>query len=283
MNRSATRAPGVAFGIVPLLVLCLALADPGSATAQGLSFSNDKSDAPMEVFADDGIEWEQDRKVFTARGNARAVRGEVTVAADVLRAYYREKEGGGADIWRLDAEGHVKISSPGETAYGDSAVYDVDNAILVLSGRRVRLVTEEDEITADRQLEYWEKKQMAVARGNASAVRGDKKLRADVLSAHFRKGKDGDTKIYRVDAYENVHIVTETDVVTADRGVYEVESGIATLTGSVRLTRDNTQLNGCSAEVNLKTGVSNLRSCAQAGSGKGRVQGIFQPDSVKKN
>lgn len=263
-------------------VLCLLVAAPEAASSQGLAISADTSDAPMEVFADEGIEWEQGRKVFTARGNARALRGDVTVSADILRAYYREKEGGGASIWRLDAEGNVKIASPGETAYGDSAVYDVDNAILVLSGRNVRFLTEEDEISAERQLEYWEKKQMAVARGNAYAVRGDKRLRADVLSAHFRKDKAGDTKIYRVDAYDNVHIVTATDVVTAERGVYEVESGIATLTGSVRLTRDNTQLNGCSAEVNLKTGVSKLKSCAQAG-GAGRVQGILQPESVKKN
>ena len=123
---------------------------------------------------------------------------------------------------------------------------------------------------------------MVVARGNAYAVRGDKKLRAEVLSAHLRKNKHGKTKIYRVDAFDNVYIVAERDTITADRGVYDVESGIATLTGSVKLSRDDNQLNGCSAEVNLNTGISKLKSCAGAGTGKSRVQGLFRPGNVKK-
>ena len=146
----------------------------------------------------------------------------------------------------------------------------------------MRFVTAEDEITADRQLEYWETKQMAVARGNAHAVRGAKRLRADVLSAHFRKNKLGKTKIYRVDAFDNVHIVAEQDTITADRGVYDVESGIATLTGSVKLSRDDNQLNGCSAIVNLNTGISKLKSCASTGAGTSRVQGLFSPGTVKR-
>ncbi len=280
MNRAGRPAPGALPWMILALVLVVGM--PGSARTQSLNIGGANSESPMEVFADEGIEWEQERKVFTARGNARAVRGEVEVTADLLRAYYREKPGGGSDVWRLDAEGNVKISSPGETAFGDEAIYDIDNGILVLKGRKVRFVTAEDEITADRQLEYWETKQMVVARGNAYAVRGDKKLRAEVLSAHLRKNKHGKTKIYRVDAFDNVYIVSERDTITADRGVYDVESGIATLTGSVKLSRDDNQLNGCSAEVNLNTGFSKLKSCARPGTGKSRVQGLFHPRKIKK-
>ncbi len=280
MNRAGRPAPGALPWMILALVLVVGM--PGSARTQSLNIGGANSESPMEVFADEGIEWEQERKLFTARGNARAVRGEVEVTADLLRAYYREKPGGGSDVWRLDAEGNVKISSPGETAFGDEAIYDIDNAILVLKGRKVRFVTAEDEITADRQLEYWETKQMVVARGNAYAVRGAKRLRADVLSAHLRKNKRGKTKIYRVDAFDNVHIVAERDTITADRGVYDVESGIATLTGSVKLSRDDNQLNGCSAQVNLNTGISKLKSCAGLGTGKSRVQGLFHPRNIKK-
>jgi len=280
MNRAGWPArPALPWIIV---ALALVVGMPGPAPAQSLSIGGENSKFPMEVFSDEGIEWEQDRKVFTARGNARAVRGEVTITADLLRAYYREKSGGGTDIWRLDAEGKVKVSSPGETAFGETATYDVDNAILVFKGRKVRFLTAEDEITADQQLEYWETKQIAVARGNAHAVRGAKRLRADILSAHFRKDKHGKTKVYRIDAFDNVYIVSEQDTITADRGVYDVESGIATLTGSVKLSRDANQLNGCSAVVNLNTGISKLKSCASTGGGTSRVQGIFRPGTVKR-
>ena len=249
------------------------------AGAQGLNFAT--GDQPIEISADNGIEWQQESLVFVARGNAVAVRGQVRVRADVLRAHYRKTPDGETSIIRLDAEGHVRINSPGESAYGDHGVYDVENAILVLSGKGVRLVTENDKITADRQLEYWEKKQMVVARGNANAVRGDKRLGADILTAYFSKDKNGKTKIYRVEAFNGVKVVTANDIATGDRGVYNVETGIATITGSVKITRGANQLNGCVAEVNMNTNISRIFGCGPRATGDGRVRGLLQPK--KKN
>ncbi len=261
-----------------LVTLAIGVAGgPAGVAAQSLNFSGNE-DEPVEIFADNGIEWQQERLVFVARGNARAVRGEVTVFGDELRAYYRDDGKGGTDIWRLDALGHVRIVGPEGKAFGDKAIYDVDNAILVMSGGKLRLVTRTDEITADEQLEYWENKQMAVARGNAYAVRGDKRLRADVLAAYFRKQGEGDSKVYRVDAFDRVQVVTAKDKATSQRGVYNVESGIATLTGSVKITRGSNVLNGCRAVVNLNTGISKLFSCP---AGSGRVSGVLQPRSRK--
>ena len=254
----------------------------GGGMAQSLNFGARDSDEPIEIFADNGIEWQQENLIFLARGNARAVRGDVTVYADELKAYYRERADGGTDIWRLDAEGRVRIQTPTETAFGKKAVYQVDNGVLVISGGKVRLVTATDEITADKQIEYWEKKQMAVARGNAYAVRQNKRLRADVLAAYFRPDKNGENKIYRVDAFDGVKIVTNKDTATSDRAVYNVESGIATLTGSVKLVRGQNVLRGCSAEVNLNTNVSKLFSCPDSISGAGkRARGVLRPNRKK--
>ena len=195
----ADYARGAVLAVAGTLAGIAALIAPASGgLAQGLNFGGD-SGQPIEIFADNGIEWQQDNLIFLARGNARAVRGPVTVFADELRAYYREKPDGGTYIWRLDANGKVRIKTQGETAFGNKAVYQIDKGILVISGGRVRLVTGADEITADKQIEYWEKKQMAVARGNALAVRQGKRLRADVLAAYFRVDKKGENKLYRVD------------------------------------------------------------------------------------
>ncbi len=251
---------------------------PGEAAAQALDFGTGGDD-PIEIYADNGIEWQRDSSIFLAHGNARAVKGEVSVQGDILRAYYRENDKGGTDIWRLDAEGKVKIISSGETATCKTAVYDVDNAVLVLSGRPVRLVSGQDTITAYKQIEYWEKKLLAVARGNAEAVRGDKRLRADVLAAYSRRNKAGKTRVYRVEAFYNVRIDAASDVVRADRAVYNVDSGIATLAGSVKIDRGGNRLRGCSAKVDLNTGVSRLFACQ--GPGDGRVQGVLQPDSTR--
>jgi lipopolysaccharide export system protein LptA len=244
-----------------------------SASAQGLNFGSSHSDAPIEVFADDGIEWQQDALTFIARGRARAVRGEVTVYGDELHAFYRKLPDGGTEIWRLDAINNVRIVTPGETASGDKGVYDVDNGILVLTGKKVSLVTATEEVTANEQLEYWERKQMAVARGNAKVLSDGKNLKADVIVAYMKKDESGKSSIRRVEAFDNVRITTKKEETTSNRGVYNVKSGIATLTGSVMIVRGPNQLNGCKAEVNMNSGTSKMFSCA--GQGGAQVGGVF--------
>ena len=179
-------------GVFALIAAALyVLHGASGVTAQTLNFGAGDSDQPIEIHADDGIEWQQENLLFLARGNARAVRGDVTVFGDELRAYYREKAEGGTEIHRLDAIGHVRIISSTQEGSADQAIYDVDNAVLILSGDKPRFRSGSDEIVADRQIEYWEQKQMAVARGNAAATREDRTLKAETLSAYFRKDAAG--------------------------------------------------------------------------------------------
>ena len=260
-----------------LVCLILAMFPSKMIGAQSLNFGASK-DEPIEIFADNGVEWQQDALVLIARGNARAERTNNTVFADELRAYYRKNESGGTDIWRLDALGKVRIKTPESDTYGEMALYNVDKAILVVSGGRVRLVTKTDIITAERQLEYWENKKMAVARGQAKAVREEKKLHAETLVAYFNNDQDGNLSIQRIEAFEKVKVSTPEDTALSDRGVYNVKSGIATLVGSVKVLRDGNVINGCSADINLNTGVSRMHSCKKTpSSGKTRVRGVLLP------
>lgn len=264
--------------LITLLALIVAL-PISAAQAQTLNFATGASEMPIEIDAEDGIEWQQETQVLVARGNAKASRGEVTILAHELRAYYREAETGGTEIWRLDAIGKVRIITPGERAEAEHAVYDVDNSVMVLSGGdQVRLVTATDTVTADEQIEYWEQRQMAVARGNATVTRLDKRIRADVLTAHFTRDAAGKTIIERVEGFDNVHIKSGEDDVTSDRAAYNVESGLARLAGSVKIKRGSNVLTGCSADLDLNSGVSRLNSCA----GAGRVQGTIQPGAKKE-
>ena len=259
-----------------LFLLVLALM-PVQAWAQGFNLGRGNNEE-IQVYADGGIEWVSDATRVIARGNAKAVRGDVTVLANVLRAFYTPREEGGTDLTRLDAEGDVKITSPTQTITGQAGVYDMTQAILVISGRQVKFVSGTDVITANQQMEYYERKQMAVARGGAKAVHGDKTLSANTLVAYFRKTRDGRSEIHQVDAFNNVDIVTAQDRVRSDKGVYNVTSGIATLIGRVRITRGDNVLTGDKAEVNLNTGVSKLLMEPGVGSSKGgRVRGLIQP------
>lgn len=283
--------------LIPLVLAALLAAAPRPIAAQGFEMSK-AGDQQIQVYADNGIEWHSEELRVIARGNAHAVRGNMTVDADVLTAHYR-KGAKGDEIWRLDADGNVVIRSPNDTATGNKAIYDLDKSIFVLKGAPAKLVTPTDTFTATESLEYWELKKMAVLRGDAVATQqGEKTLKGDVLTAHFKdkaaappkpgvkpaqagqqSGDGGGLELQRADAYGHVVILSKSETVTGDRGDYNAETGIATVSGSVKISREGgNQLEGGWAHVNLNTGVSKLFPTAAGAAESGqRVQGVFIP------
>jgi lipopolysaccharide export system protein LptA len=282
----------------------------GGAQAQGIDLSQG---GPVEVTSNDGIEWRQAEQVIVARGQARATRGGVTVESDRLIARYRPRGGagttparaptdgpaGGGEIWRLEAEGNVVITTATDRAEGDRAVYDMDQAVMVLTGQALRLVNPDNTLTARDSIEYWSGRRMAVARGNAVVVTADgRRVRADTLVAYFAEtpapgatprartasgveprpqtpatpGSPAPSSLDRVEAFGNVEIRTADEVVRGDRGVYSPNTGIARLLANVRITRGDNTLSGQEAIVNMQTGVARLVSAPGA-----RVQGLVVP------
>ena len=64
------------------------------AHAQTLDLSGGQQNGtplPIQITASQSIQWHQQAHTVTATGNAKAVRGDVTVTADQLVAHYRKK------------------------------------------------------------------------------------------------------------------------------------------------------------------------------------------------
>jgi lipopolysaccharide export system protein LptA len=203
--------------------------------------ANTAVDDSIEIEAEDGIEWIRDAKTYVARGNAKASRGGFEVLADTLTAHYRvQADGDDQKIFRVDADGNVRIVSASERAFGDKAVYHMDEAVVVLLGKGLRLETTNAVITARDSLEYWQIRQLAVARGDAVIKQGENRLKANVLSAHFATNASGSQSVEQIDAFGEVHISTPTEIARGDEGMYILETGIATLCGNVRITRGDT-------------------------------------------
>lgn len=257
-------------------VAFLAIASGAAAEKSRLNPANipGNGNEPVIIEADDGIEWRQKQRVYIARGNARAIRGDVSVTADTLTAHYRETSEGKTDIWKVVAEGNVVIISKDRRIEGDIGTYDIETGAFVLLGKHLRMSTPTETITARDRIEYRSREQIAFIVGDAVAIRDDKKIKADRFIARFREDDSGEIKLHEVDATGNVVIVTRNEIARADRGVYNATSGIATLTGSVKLTRGDNQLNGARAEIDMNSGVARLLA---GPSGKGRVRGLFMP------
>jgi lipopolysaccharide export system protein LptA len=244
---------GLKFALLSLLAI--AIASPAAAQLTPFGEPADKNDkAPLEITADGTLEWLQDARAYVARKNAVATRGPSTVHADTLTAFYREspkdakkpapehKKGDPSDadpgqIWRVIAEGGVKIENNGRTAYGDRAVYDVDKKVVVLTGGDLKVITPIETVTAKDSIEYWEDTETAVARGQALARKREDTLAGDVLVAHFTKDEKGSTSLHQVEGFGNVVITTPKDVVRGAHGTYDMRTRRATIAGPAKFAQ----------------------------------------------
>ena len=281
MRRSVAGCRLAVLPLASLLAIALLSADPRVAPAQGLNLMNSDSSAPLEIDAEQALEWRRNEKKYVARGNARAVRGEVSLQADTLTAFYREVDGS-TQIYRIVADGRVRMRSATEQARGDQGIYDVDKAVIVLTGSALEITSPTDRITARDSLENWEVRRIAVARGDARATRADRKVRADILQAYFAEDPNGDLAAQRVEAFDNVCLESPNNIARGSRGDYDVDRGIAILTGDVRIAQGPNIIRGSKAEVNLKTGISRMLAgggVTQRRSDGGRVTGIIIPNN----
>ena len=286
-----------------LLAALLLAATPLAATAQqigGALLGTDQDKGkPVEIEAEQGIEWQQNAQLYIARGHAKVSRGGVTLYGETINAYYRSTTknagepkpvaksdtgaGGGTEIYRVIAEGAVRIATATQTVYGDRAVYDLDQAVVVVTGKDLRLVTPTDTVTARDSLEWYDQKQLAVARGDAVAIREAKRVRADVLVAQVVHPPNEAAHISRVDAHGNVVVTTINDIARGDTGVYNADTGIATLSGNVTITRGDNEMRGQYGVVDLNNNVSRLLAGppGAAGGTPQKVEGLIMPNSKK--
>lgn len=240
------------------------------------SAQNANNNAPLEITADQTLEWHRNDQQYIARGNVLAVQGDVRIAADTLTADYRETAASSIEIYRLTATGNVIITSRGNTAYGSHAVYDVDKGLAVMTGNNLRLVSPDQTVTARDRFEYWVQAGRLAAIGNAAVTRGEDRLTAAQVSAIFQEDGSGQRRLARLDADRNVVITTPEEILTGDNAFYLASTDTAELLGNVRITRGPNILEGERAEVNLATNVSKMYGSAAQG---GRVRGVFYPDS----
>jgi lipopolysaccharide export system protein LptA len=143
------------------------------------------------------------------------------------------------------------------------------------------------DITAD-EAEVNNKACISIWKGNAEALQGKARLRADTISAFFQAkpgapnagptggGACGD--LLRIEAGGKVYYVTAKDErVTGNNGVYDATSETVTLTGDVVAVQGQNVLRGSRMVFNSKTGEGRMVGTATGPNAKGRPRGVFYP------
>ena len=231
---------------------------------------------PLEITADDSLEWHRNELYFKANKNVRAIQGETKLFSDILIAKYRDSENSGMEIYTIKADGNVQIILSQSKAYGDKAIYNIDKGFAIMRGNNLRLVSKDQTITARDKFRYWVNEGRLEAIGNAKAVRLGDTLEANKIIAIFKENKQGKRVLKTLEALGNVVITTPNEVLTGERAIYQATTNIAEIHENVKITRGLNVLEGSSAQVNLATNVSKIFG----GNGeKGRVRGTFYPNS----
>lgn len=231
------------------------------------------------------MEWHRDQKKFIARGDVIATQGTNSLRSNIVNATYNESaDGKDFQLSILTADGNVEIKSEDGTATGDHAVYDVTTSRAEMTGTALTLVTPKQTVTARDKFEYDINAGTLSAYGDAKAVEGKNTISANVLSASFEQdttsaAKDQARELKTLEADGNVVIVTPTEILSGDKGIYNKQTNIAELTGNVKIKREDNLLEGQRATVNLLTNVSTLFGGKHAG---GRVRGVFYPEQKKE-
>ena len=95
-----------------------------------LSLSQKSSD-PIEITADK-MEWNRDKDIAIAIGNAKAIQGNRMIFANKIVANIAKKNSGEIDT--LHAIGNVKFIRDAEEANGKEAIYDLKKETIVIKG-----------------------------------------------------------------------------------------------------------------------------------------------------
>lgn len=233
---------------------------------------------PLEISADESLEWHRNDLYFLARKNVRATQGETELRSALLKAKYREGAGGGVDIHTIQADGDVRVLSAQSKVFGDRAVYDVDQGYAIMTGKALKLVSPDQTVTAREKFEYWTADGRLEAHGDAKAVREGDTIESDKMIAVFEEDKKTGKRVLKsLEALGHVVITTPDEILTGNRAVYSARTNVAELMEGVVIVRGPNKLQGSRAEVNLNTNVSKIFSGDQDTGG--RVRAVFYPES----
>jgi len=260
VSCKAKARRGVAAGVVLALSTLLA-------AAPAMAQSGD----PMTVEADDLLEWNQTKGIYTATGNAVAVQGARTIRGDILVATY-DPDSETQDIESVTATGNVSFKDEETDASGSKLIYKIAERDYKVDGPKARVSGTRGTITADRTiiLETAEDEtQTMTARGDAVYRDSTGRVFAgNLLVALF----DKEGSLQTIDAEGDVVVTTEAGrKANGDSATYDALSEQATLTGNVVIIDGASQMRGGRAEVDFKSGNSRMLS---AGKG-GRVSGVL--------
>lgn len=271
----------MASAIAPAFIPFAMAQNPQAATQQDTKQQDTtpaaKKKQPIEIEADQQLEWLRQKNMYRGTGNVTITQGDTIIHGDYAEAHYDGTIGPSA-LTTMMVKGNVTMTNNGRVIKGDQADYDARTEILVVTGDNLSLTAPNMTAKAKDRMEYHAAENKAIAKGHAEVAQPGQKIKADTITAFMDQDK-GD--LIRANAIGNVFITKQqaknVDIAQARQADYDVTKNNVELRGDVKLTRGDNHMQGEHAVIDLETGYSTLKN--PAGSGKGRVRAIFNTGS----
>jgi len=137
------------------------------------------------------------------------------------------------------------------------------------------------DISAER-LEMQQKQGRAVFTGAVQVLQGKLTLRSNTITVFYdRADTDGDPSISRLDAQGQFQLLSDSETLTGDWGIYDVDRQLITVGGDVVFKQGRSELTGSRLEFDLVSGLAKLDGENTADE-DGRVRGSFTVPSKPK-
>tara|TARA_B100000287_G_scaffold288153_1_gene271551 strand:+ start:2360 stop:3169 length:810 start_codon:yes stop_codon:yes gene_type:complete len=220
---------------------------------------DNKKENPLEIYAEDAIEWHKNEKKYLALGNAKASSGSMSLTSDKIEAFYDEQDDSAMDIQLVKAHKKVTITDKKiKIVGGNLAEYNLKKDHFSIFGKNLLLTSEKNLLKSNKKMEYWRSKGIAVATGKATAVKESEFVIKGEKLVWYIDETENKMNIKKIIGFNNVSIRTNNEVAFSDKALYNRSSGVCKLYGNVKLQKGSSFLTGEYAEVDLNKGISKL-------------------------
>ena len=236
------------------------------------------------ISSENGLTINQSKRQLTFKKNTKAVQNEQTLESQLLKIFYREKQGADSpekEIYYLLAQRDVVFSTSQGQAFGNSAEYFFDKKLVSLKGTPARAETKQEKLEA-LTIEYYEDVPKIIAKQQVVFTQGDTTLKTNQMTAYLEPNQKNEQEISWIEVHGDVTIITPNETVTAIEGTYDIKRGVALLKEKVHIIKAEGDVEGDFVRIDMNTGISSLQvKKTPAGGKKQRVKGTFQPSMIE--
>tara|TARA_B100000242_G_scaffold277760_1_gene234780 strand:- start:767 stop:1534 length:768 start_codon:yes stop_codon:yes gene_type:complete len=222
----------------------------------------------FSVEADKSIEYFEKQRIYVASGNARALKGNLSINAEKITAFIGKTQK--TNMTDIEATGNVIIINNNTVAKSDFAKYNFKNKIIILKGKSQSVEAKKFKLESKKYISFDDQNKVANSEGDVKLfLSGPISIFAKKMKANFDKVNN---TLITASAYSNVKIQTNLETITCNSAKYDTKTNLISLDGNVVIKKGNNLLSGEKGYMNLKTRKSRIES----GKSK-RVKGVFKP------